>query len=55
MSGQRRLFREGNRAPPTLLASNLNFGLIAMALLMALAIVVTWKYPNIQLQFLAGP
>jgi hypothetical protein len=54
MSGQRRLFREGNRAPLRL-ASNLNFGLIAMALLMALAIVVTWKYPDIQLQFLAGP
>jgi len=26
-----------------------------MALLMALAIVVTWKFPDIQLQFLAGP
>jgi hypothetical protein len=54
MSGQRRLYREGNRAL-LLLAPSLNFGLIAMALLMALAIVVTWKFPDIQLQFLAGP
>jgi hypothetical protein len=54
MSGQRRLYREGNTAPPNL-ASKLNFGLIAMAMLMALAIVVTWKFPDIQLQFLAGP
>jgi hypothetical protein len=54
MSGQRRLLREGNRAP-SLLASKLNFGLISMVLLMALAIVVTWKFPDIQLQFLAGP
>jgi hypothetical protein len=54
MSGQRRLYREGNRAP-SLLAPKLNFGVIAMALLMALAIVVTWKFPDIQLQFLAGP
>jgi hypothetical protein len=54
MSGQRRLFREGNTASLRP-ASKLNFGAIAMALLMALAIVVTWKFPDIQLQFLAGP
>jgi hypothetical protein len=54
MSGQHRLSREGNHAPEVM-APKLNFGVIAMALLMALAIVVTWKFPDIQLQFLAGP
>jgi hypothetical protein len=57
MSGQRRLFREGNRAP-SLLASRWNFGMIAMVLLATLAIIVTLKFPEIQLQpaeFLAGP
>jgi hypothetical protein len=54
MSGQRRLFRAGNRAP-SLLASKLNFGLIAFLLLAALAVVVTLKFPGTQLQFVAGP
>jgi hypothetical protein len=57
MSGQRRLFSEGNSAPP-LLASKWNFGLIAMALLVALAIVLALMFPEIQLQppeFLVGP
>jgi hypothetical protein len=54
MSGQRRLFREGNRAP-SLLASKLNFGLIALLLLAALAVVVTLKFPGTQIQFVAGP
>jgi hypothetical protein len=54
MSGQRRLFREGNRAP-SLLASKLNFGLIALLLLSALAVVVTLKFPGTQIQFVAGP
>jgi hypothetical protein len=54
MSDQRRLFREGNRAP-SLLASKLNFGLIALLLLAALAIVVTLIFPDTQLQFAAGP
>jgi hypothetical protein len=56
MSGQRRLFREGNRAP-SLVVSNLNFGLIAMVLLTVLAITATLMFPDIQLQpaeFLAG-
>jgi hypothetical protein len=54
MSGQRRLFREENRAS-SLLASKLNFGLIALLLLAALAIVVTLMFPGTQLQFVAGP
>jgi hypothetical protein len=54
MSGQRRLFREGNRARSPL-ASKLNFGLIALLLLAALAVVVTMKFPGTQLQFVAGP
>ena len=54
MSGQRRLFREGNRAP-SLLASKLNFGVIAMVLLATLAITATLMFPDVQLQFLAGP
>jgi hypothetical protein len=57
MSGQRRLSREGKRRLP-LLASEWNFGLIAMVLLATLAIIVTLKFPEIQLQppeFLAGP
>jgi hypothetical protein len=55
MSGQRRLFRAGNRAP-SILASKLNFGLIALLLLLAaLAVVVTLKFPGTQLQFIAGP
>jgi hypothetical protein len=49
MSGQRRLFRKGTRK----LSSN--FGLIAMVLLAALAIIVTLKFPGMQLLFLAGP
>jgi hypothetical protein len=54
MSGQRRLFREGNRELP-LLASEWNFGLIAMVLLATLAIIATLMFPDVQLQFLAGP
>jgi hypothetical protein len=38
MSGQRRLFRGGNRAPP-LLASKLDFGVVAFVLLAAIAIL----------------
>jgi hypothetical protein len=52
MSG--RLFREGNRELP-LLSSKLNFGLIAVVLLTALAITATLIFPDIQLQLLAGP
>jgi hypothetical protein len=33
----------------------LNFGLIALLLLAALAVVVTLKFPGTQLQFVAGP
>jgi hypothetical protein len=54
MSGERRLFREGNRVP-SLPASKLNFGVIALLLLAALAITVTLKFPGTQLQFMAGP
>jgi hypothetical protein len=54
MSGQRRLFRDGNRAPSRL-TSKLSFGLIAFVLLGALAIFVTLKFPGTQLPFLTGP
>jgi hypothetical protein len=57
MSGQRRLFRGGNRAPP-LLASKLDFGVVAFVLLAAIAIVLTLMFPEIQLQppeLLVGP
>jgi hypothetical protein len=54
MSGERRLSRRGNRGP-RIRTSDLNFGLIAMALLTAIAIIVTLKFPEIQLQYLAGP
>jgi tryptophan-rich sensory protein len=57
MSGQRRLLRKGNRKP-SLLAFELNFGLIAMVLLAALAITATLMFPDIPVQpaeFLAGP
>jgi hypothetical protein len=57
MSGQRRLFRKGNRSP-SLPTSGLNFGLIAMVLLMALAIIATLMFPDLQLQpaeLLIGP
>jgi hypothetical protein len=54
MSGQRRLSREGNRASSRL-ASKLNFGLIALLLLAALAIIVALKFPGTQLQFMTGP
>jgi hypothetical protein len=57
MSGQRRLFREANRAPP-LLASKLDFGVVAFVLLAAIAIVLTLMFPEIQLQppeLLVGP
>jgi hypothetical protein len=54
MSGQRRLFHEGNRTRSPL-TSKLNFGLIALLLLAALAVVVTLKFPGTQLQFVAGP
>jgi hypothetical protein len=54
MSGERRLIRERNLAT-SLLASKLNFGLIALLVLAALAIIVTLKFPSTQLQFVAGP
>jgi hypothetical protein len=57
MSGQRRLFRGGNRAPP-LLASKLDFGVVAFVLLAAIVIVLTLMFPEIQLQppeLLVGP
>jgi hypothetical protein len=57
MSGQRRLFRGRNRAPP-LLASKLDFGVVAFVLLAAIAIVLTLTFPEIQLQppeLLVGP
>jgi hypothetical protein len=54
MSGQRRLFRNGSPAP-SLLASKLNFGLVALLLLAAVAILVTSEFPDTQLQFVAGP
>jgi hypothetical protein len=53
MSGQRRLSREGNRKLSNR-SSDLNFGLIAMVLLAAAAVVVTWNFPEIQLQYAAG-
>jgi hypothetical protein len=53
MSGERRLFREGNGAPS--LPAKPNFGLIALSLLSALAIIVTLKFPGAQVQFMAGP
>jgi hypothetical protein len=52
MSGERRLFREGNGAPS--LPAKPNFGLNALSLLSALAIV-TLKFPGAQLQFMGGP
>ena len=54
MSGQRRRFREGNRKL-SLLSSEMNFGLIALVLLAALATTATLMFPDIQSQFLAGP
>ena len=54
MSGQRRLSREGTRKFSTW-RSDLNFGLIAMVLLSTTAIVVTWKFPELALQYVAGP
>jgi hypothetical protein len=53
MSGQQRLSREGNRKLSSR-SSDLNFGLIAMVLLTAAAVVVTWNFPEIQLQYAAG-
>jgi hypothetical protein len=47
LSGQRRLFRKGNRM--ALRASELNFDLIAWVLLTALAIVTTLIFPEILL------
>ena len=54
MSGQRRLLRERTRKVLTW-PSDLNFGLIATVLLSAAAIVVAWKFPELQLAFVAGP
>ncbi len=53
MSGQHRLSREVNRKLSNR-SYDLNFGLIAMVLLTAAAVVVTWNFPEIQLQYLAG-
>ena len=54
MCGQPRLSREGTRKLSTW-RSDLNFGLIAMVLLSTAAVVVTWKFPELQLQYVAGP
>jgi hypothetical protein len=54
MSGQRRLFHDGDRAP-SVRVSKWSFGLIAFLLLAALAVIITVKFPGIQLQFVAGP
>ena len=54
MSGQRRLMRETTRKVSTW-PSDLNFGLIAIVLLSAAAIVVAWKFPELQLAYVAGP
>jgi hypothetical protein len=57
MSGGRRLLREGNRAP-SILASKLNFGVVALVLLVAIATILTLMFPEIQLQppeLLVGP
>jgi hypothetical protein len=57
MSGERRLLREGNRAP-SIPASRLNFGLVAFVLLAVIATIITLMFPEIQLQspeFLIGP
>jgi hypothetical protein len=53
MSGQRRLSREGNSKLSNR-SSDLNFGLIAIVLLTAAAVVVTWNFPEIQLQYPGG-
>jgi hypothetical protein len=54
MSGQQRLSREGTRRGINL-ASDLNFGLIAFVLLSAVAIIVAWKFPEFQMQYVASP
>jgi hypothetical protein len=54
MSGQRRLSREKNRKLSSR-SPELNFGLIAMVLLTAAAIVVAWKFPDLTLAYVAGP
>jgi hypothetical protein len=48
MSGPHRLSRDGFRKPsvPSLRRSALNFGVIAMVLLAALAIIVTVMFPE---------
>jgi hypothetical protein len=53
MSGAHRLSLEWNRRlsfPPFRWPSELNFGVIALALLATLAVVVTLMFPEIQLQ-----
>jgi hypothetical protein len=54
MSGQRRLSREGIRKPSNR-STDFDFGLIALGLLAVAAIVVAWKFPELQLQYAAGP
>jgi hypothetical protein len=54
MSGERRLSRDENRGP-SVRVSDLNFGLIAMILLTVVAIIIALKFPEVQLQDLAGP
>jgi hypothetical protein len=49
MSGERRLFHEGDRAP-SIVAARLNFGVVAFVLLAAIAIFLTLMFPEIQLQ-----
>jgi hypothetical protein len=54
MSGQRRLSREGIRKASNR-STDFDFGLIALGLLAVAAIVVAWKFPELQLQYAAGP
>jgi hypothetical protein len=54
MSGERRLSPEGIRKL-SFRPSDLNFGVIAFVLLTAAAIIVAWKFPDLQLAFVAGP
>jgi hypothetical protein len=54
MAGERRLSREGIRKL-SFRSSDLNFGVIAFILLTVAAIIVTWKFPELNLAYVAGP
>ena len=54
MSGERRLSHDGIRKL-SMRPSDLNFGVIAFILLTAAAIIVAWKFPELQLAYIAGP